>query len=59
MGMIDNQQYTKTGRNEGVEGMAGLQGALGVVEWCGPGRAWHRSLALRGSAAASDLRPEL
>ena len=24
-----------------------------------PGRAWHRSLALRGSAAASDLRREL
>ena len=23
----------------------------------GPGRTWHRSLALRGSAAASDLRP--
>ena len=22
----------------------------------GPGRTWHRSLALRGSAAASDLR---
>ena len=27
--------------------------------WCGPGRIWHRSLALRGSAAASDVRPEL
>jgi len=24
-----------------------------------PGRTWHRSLAIRGSAAASDLPPEL
>ena len=36
---------------------AGIGPIRSRLTWKGPGRAWHRSLALRGSAAASDLRP--